>query len=315
MFDRFETWLKGACIVLGALILLGVVRTALQSNPLAHVVVPSPPTLPADTNDVAAAKGTNHPGAPVMIGTSLTNNAGSALTSGKTNATNNVASRIGTNQLAGPQTNLASAATSLETNKLHSTNESAEAPQPSSSIDKAGATNSTTVSGAVVPPAIHTATNASSNAVATSMADSKTNGPSSPPGAAPHGRKGRPGMPPDMAMLMGMGGPGPKLPELSPVINARIDKITDSEILAPMMHPQPMALLGIAGNTAFLRSPSGQTGLLKETETLGEIKLLRIGINRVLVEQDGQKKELTIFSGYGGESLLPKPDTSHETTK
>ena len=78
----------------------------------------------------------------------------------------------------------------------------------------------------------------------------------------------------------------------------------------------PMALLGIAGKLAFLRSPSGQTGMVKEGEDLGEIKLLRIGINRVLVEQDGQPKELMIFSGLGGESLLPKPTvTSDETTK
>ena len=66
-----------------------------------------------------------------------------------------------------------------------------------------------------------------------------------------------------------------------------------------------MALLGIAGEFAFLRSASGQTGLVKEGDSLGDLKLLRIGINRVLVEQNGQKQELMIFSGYGGESLLP----------
>ena len=69
----------------------------------------------------------------------------------------------------------------------------------------------------------------------------------------------------------------------------------------------PMALLGIAGDNAFLRAPNGQTGLIKEGSELGGIKLLRIGTNRVLVEQEGQPKELTIFSGYGSESLLPLP--------
>jgi len=69
----------------------------------------------------------------------------------------------------------------------------------------------------------------------------------------------------------------------------------------------PMALLGIAGDVAFLRAANGQTGLVKEGDSLGPLKLIRIGINRVLVEEDGQQKELTIFSGYGGESLLPKP--------
>jgi len=73
-----------------------------------------------------------------------------------------------------------------------------------------------------------------------------------------------------------------------------------------VMHPLPMALLGIAGDVVFLRTPSGQTGLVKEGDSLGELKLLKIGINRVLIEQDGQKKELMIFSGYGGESLLSK---------
>jgi hypothetical protein len=72
-----------------------------------------------------------------------------------------------------------------------------------------------------------------------------------------------------------------------------------------------MALLGIAGEDAFLRTASGQTGLVKEGDSLGDLKLLRIGINRVLVEENGEKKELTIFSGYGGESLLTN-DTSNE---
>jgi hypothetical protein len=120
-----------------------------------------------------------------------------------------------------------------------------------------------------------------------------------------------------MAMPMMMGGmPGMKAASLPPEIQARVDRVTDSEIFGPVMHPMPMALLGIAGKMAFLRSPSGQTGLVKEGDDLGEIKLLRIGVNRVLVEQDGQKKELMIFSGFGGESLLPKPtESSDETTK
>jgi hypothetical protein len=111
--------------------------------------------------------------------------------------------------------------------------------------------------------------------------------------------------PPEMAMAGMRGGRAPA-PELPPEIKARVDRIYESEILGQVMRPLPMALMGIAGNSAFLRSPGGQTGLVKEGDSLGEIKLLRIGINRVLVEQDGQKKELMIFEGYGGESLLPK---------
>jgi len=67
-----------------------------------------------------------------------------------------------------------------------------------------------------------------------------------------------------------------------------------------------MALLGIAGRDAFLRTATGQTGLLREGEELDGIKLLRIGTNRVLVEHEQQQKELTLFSGFGSETLLPK---------
>ena len=69
-----------------------------------------------------------------------------------------------------------------------------------------------------------------------------------------------------------------------------------------------MALLGIAGKDAFIRTPNGQTGLLREGEELGGIKLLKIGTNRVLIEQDKQEKELTLFSGFGSDTLLPKKE-------
>ncbi len=112
-------------------------------------------------------------------------------------------------------------------------------------------------------------------------------GKSSKPGAGPRGRP--PGPPPTPA-------PG------SPAV----ERIIESEIFGPVPHPMPMALLGIAGPDAFIRAPNGQTGLLREGEELGGIKLLRIGTNRVLVEEAGQQKELTIFEGFGSETLLPK---------
>jgi len=93
---------------------------------------------------------------------------------------------------------------------------------------------------------------------------------------------------------------------LPPAISARIDRITQSEILGSIIRPLPMALLGIAGQDAFLRAPNGQTGLLKEGEELAGVKLLRIGTNRVLIEHEGQQKELSVFSGFGSETLLPK---------
>ena len=114
-----------------------------------------------------------------------------------------------------------------------------------------------------------------------------------------------PGFPPGMGMPGGGGssrGPAP----IPPLIQARIDKITQSELLAPVFHPPPMALLGIAGKDAFLRTPNGQMSLLREGGEADGLKLLRIGTNRVLVELAGEKKELMIFEGLGGESLLPK---------
>jgi hypothetical protein len=149
-----------------------------------------------------------------------------------------------------------------------------------------------------------------------------TNKPVVKSGAAPEGPAGMmPGMPAGMmpaGMMPGMmgmpfgggpGGPGmggPKLTPLSAQIQGRIDKVVQSEAFAPIMRPLPMALLGIAGQQAILRAPNGQTDLVKEGAELGGLKLLRIGINRVLVEHEGQPKELTIFNGFGSESLLPK---------
>lgn len=100
---------------------------------------------------------------------------------------------------------------------------------------------------------------------------------------------------------------GPARPnDLPPATQARVDRITQSEILGMVMRPLPMALLGIAGDDAIIRTPMGQTSLMKVGDEAGGIKLLRIGINRVLIEQENQTKELTLFSGFGSESLLPK---------
>jgi hypothetical protein len=102
-------------------------------------------------------------------------------------------------------------------------------------------------------------------------------------------------------------GPTPVGPSaLPPAIQERVDRITQSEIFGPVMRPPPMALLGIAGKDVFFRAPNGQTGLLREGEELGGVKLLQVGTNRVVIQQDGQNKELSIFSGFGSETLLPK---------
>lgn len=99
-----------------------------------------------------------------------------------------------------------------------------------------------------------------------------------------------------------------------PAVQVRLERITQSEILGPVLRPLPMALLGIAGLDAFLRAPNGQTGLLREGEQLGGIKLLRIGTNRVLIEHEQQQKELTLFSGFGGDALVPKAERDLPST-
>ncbi len=98
----------------------------------------------------------------------------------------------------------------------------------------------------------------------------------------------------------------PAQPDLPPAIQARIDRIVQSEILGPVVRPLPMALLGIAGKDAFIRAPNGQTGLMREGDELGGLKLLRIGTNRVLIEHEQKQSELSIFSGFGSEPLIGK---------
>lgn len=97
--------------------------------------------------------------------------------------------------------------------------------------------------------------------------------------------------------------------ELPPPIKAQVDKITQSEILGAVAKPLPMALLGIAGRDAFVRTANGQTVLMREGDEVGGLKLLRIGTNRILVEHEQQEKELTLFSGFGGETLIQKDKT------
>lgn len=89
-------------------------------------------------------------------------------------------------------------------------------------------------------------------------------------------------------------------------VQRKVDRIYESELLGQVIRPMPLALLGIGGKDAFIRAPNGQSGLLREGEELGGVKLLKIGTNRVLVEEQGKKKELMIFSGLGSQTLVEK---------
>jgi len=95
----------------------------------------------------------------------------------------------------------------------------------------------------------------------------------------------------------------PKLPK---EVTARVDAVYKSEIFGPVPRPLPMAVMGLIGEDVILRTPTGQEKLLGVGDEAGGVKILEIGINRILIEQDGKQKELTLHSGYGSKSLLSK---------
>lgn len=293
MLERSERLLKLISYGLGAILLLQFVRIALRANPLAHATIPAVPSL-ATTNVAGDGKSTKAATSPepAKKGAPGTN----TLSKGTNAAPSQPATSQGTNQ---------SAAALKQTNSV-----------PEQAATKSKGTNSPQETVPMTNSvAVTNSGKGSSNSVAQAKPAHDTNSVAAgPPGARGTNTANRPGLAaggpgnPPGAVFPGQGpgrGPAPSLP---PEVQARVDRIVDSEIFAPVFHPLPMALLGIAGNVAFLRAPNGQTGIVKENEDLGGIKLLRIGTNRVLVEEEGQKKELTIFSGLGGESLLPKKE-------
>lgn len=97
---------------------------------------------------------------------------------------------------------------------------------------------------------------------------------------------------------------GPKPPpEDSNELKACLNHLERSGILGRTPGPQPLVLVGFAGSSAILQLPNGQTVLLAEGEERDGVKVIKTDTNRVLVEQDGQERELTQFSGIGSESL------------
>lgn len=286
--------LQAACVVLAAVLAWQVVLIALRINPLGHVAIPELPALPPDQAPKPSQPSVALATAPARGRGSSTNT--NALTPGS-----NVVSVL---------TNTNSTTVALTTNVMPPATNTVPGPQTISTATNV-ATNLTTLAATNAAPApIPGAVGTNSTALATTNA-AGTNGLKSAPMAAIRGAIPAGIMPGSMQFPMGAA-PPPKLPG---DVQARVDRIIESEILGPVIHPQPPALVGIAGQFAFLRAPSGQTGMVKEGDELGGMKLLQIGTNRVLVEQNGQKSELMIFSGNGGESLMPKPETSHETNK
>jgi hypothetical protein len=292
MRERAEQILRIACLILAALVLCQLVGMVVRWNPFRGVTVPALPALAVSTNAAGGAHGTN-PAMAMVVGT------------------NRAPSLRGTNNVS----SVTNAGTNLTLQKLPAGTNAGVQVEPVK-------TNAVSETNAVAQPEI--GLNGTNSATGTNSADRGSNALIST-GAAGTNAMPRPKVEKkiaDAAPVPDVAGmnPDPSAPsgkrggDLPPAIQAQISRITDSEILGPVIHPLPMGLTGIAGDVAFLRTATGQTGLVKEGDSLGDIKLLRIGINRVLIEQDGQKKELTIFSGYGSDSLLPiQKDTSDET--
>jgi hypothetical protein len=266
MLERSELALKILCGAILALVLYRLILVIAHINPLYHLTIPALPSLPVTAAVLGGGTATNsHSG--TKRGTNLIQSVSAV---GVTNvALGNVNSVPRSNTLAGSATN---------------------------SLARAGNSSSsdTNFASQITNQTVH-ATN--------SVAQSTNSSPALTSGGPGSMRRVH-----DAGNLAVAGGPMPGRtkpgPDLPPEIQARIDRVIDSEIIAPVIRPLPMALLGIAGNDVFLRAPNGQTGLIKEGEELGGVKLIRIGTNRVLVEQQGERKELTIFAGLGGESLL-----------
>lgn len=289
MLERRELMLKIVCGLAAAFALYRLGLVIVHINPLYHVTIPALPSLASATNSAASKSATNDIAKNIKItGQAAANKSTNAGPTAALSRSTNVAEK--TKGTVAQQTNSLLQGTNqlvLATNALgHATNTVAQATNTAPNLGQS-ITNSADLPqmamGSAPPPGMHSRP-----------------GRGMPPGFPGGGPGGMPGMP-------GMPMPGPPLP---PAMQARIDKIIESEILAPVMHPMPAALMGIAGKDVFIRASNGQTGLVKEGDEMGGIKVIRVGVNRVLIEEQGQRKELTIFSGLGSDSLLSTKNDS-----
>jgi len=316
---RLELIIKVLCLALAGLVVYQLAGVAHRWNPFRGASVPELPVLTTAatsqpspdrrrTNVVVATAGkeTNNPARQSPT------NPPPPLSAAQTNSTpRNLAGRDAMSQGAATTNSLVSTTPSVA-----GTNLSPHSESPSRGTNStATATNALTKVVAKLELE-HAGMNSVSTTVATNQGTNLTASARTAetnPVTEKSNRQAAGGMPlpgmPGMDFIPGRP-PGNRGVDLPPAMQARIHQITESEILAPVIHPLPMALLGIAGEFAFLRSASGQTGLVKTGDSLDDLKLLRIGINRVLIELDGKKQELTIFDGYGGDSLMPNNSTN-----
>jgi hypothetical protein len=311
MFDRPHKILRLACFVFGAILVCQFALLIKRGDPLNRLTIPAVPTLASasDTNSAsvkgadkqgtnsAAAKDSGKKGTNALASAESAKtgtNAASAKGAGKgdTNSTpGQTVGKDGTNGMNGTNVVLVEEPQKAGTNAVASKTQAEGATNSASSTNSAKGGTNLIAGEKSGKQGTNSASKSGTNA-ASSKEMAKKGGPP--------GSRQEPG----------------KAADLPPLIKARIERITQSEILGQIVRPMPMALLGIADKDVFLRAPDGQTGTIKEGGELGGIKLLKVGTNRILVEQEGQKKELTLFSGLGSETLMPKTtERTNETKK
>ncbi len=76
-----------------------------------------------------------------------------------------------------------------------------------------------------------------------------------------------------------------------------IQTIQASQILGRLPQPQPIMLLGIAGQYAFLQTPYGASGLAAQGEEIGGVKVLQIGTNQITIQHNSETQNLVLFPG------------------
>lgn len=89
-------------------------------------------------------------------------------------------------------------------------------------------------------------------------------------------------------------------------VKVAVTIIKKSGVFGSPPKPRPSSLIGIAENVAFIQTPSGSVQGIEIGQTIQNVKVIKIDTNRVLIEENGKQRELTIYSGMGSETLIGK---------
>ena len=106
--------------------------------------------------------------------------------------------------------------------------------------------------------------------------------------------------------------------ETEPTLRPVVAKVAESSLFGVAPPPPPPSpnqppkakapkLQGIAADFAILEIPGRGVHMIRLGDEEEGVKVLKLALNRVLIEVDGVKHELTIYSGFGSDPLL-KPE-------